>query len=74
MQRTADLGITKGGRFGIGKGAQFAGAAAIWGGLNIRPTPRVVLKMQITKSFFVDQLEFKWQGVFISDFQVAWSF
>ena len=26
LQRTADLGITKGGRFGIGKGAQFAGA------------------------------------------------
>ena len=26
LQRTANLGITKGGRFGIGKGAQFAGA------------------------------------------------
>jgi hypothetical protein len=56
-------------------GTQGFDAAAIWGGLNIRPTPRVVLKAQVTRSFFVDVppgLNFK--GMLIADFQVAWSF
>jgi hypothetical protein len=56
-------------------GGQGADAAAIWGGFNVRPTPRVVLKLQITKSFFIDQKgPIKSDGVFISDFQIAWSF
>jgi hypothetical protein len=56
-------------------GQQSSDAAAIWGGLNVRPTPRVVLKVQLTKSFFLETLDgFKFQGVSIVDFQVAWSF
>jgi hypothetical protein len=56
-------------------GKQGADAAAIWGGLNVRPTPRVVLKLQLTRSFFTHQLDgVSFDGVFIGDFQVAWSF
>ena len=39
------------------------------------PTPRVVLKLQLTRSFFLESLDgLKFQGVSIADFQVAWSF
>jgi hypothetical protein len=56
-------------------GQQGSDAAAIWGGLNIRPTPRVVLKVQLTRSFFVDVLDgFAFKGMGIADFQIAWSF
>jgi hypothetical protein len=56
-------------------GKQSSNVGAIWGGLNVRPTPRVVLKLQITKSFWLQELGgVKYEGVFISDFQVAWSF
>lgn len=51
-------------------------AAAVWGGLNIRPTPRVVLKAQLTKSWFTDdaiQLVGD-EGIEAMDLQAAWSF
>jgi hypothetical protein len=52
-------------------------AAAFWGGLNMRPTPRVVLKAQYTYAWYPDG------GVAIPDdsenfnnldLQAAWSF
>jgi hypothetical protein len=56
-------------------GQQGSDAWAIWGGLNVRPTPRVVLKVQITRSYVVDPLGgFTFKGVGLADFQVAWSF
>jgi hypothetical protein len=58
-----------------GLAANFKGAA-IWGGLNVRPTPRVVLKAQLTRSWassdtavFVGD-----DGVEALDLQAAWSF
>ncbi len=49
-------------------------SAAIWGGFNLRPTPRVVLKTQYTYSWFPkedlpDNYHFN-----NLDFQAAWSF
>jgi hypothetical protein len=54
----------------------FTGAAgAVWGGLNVRPTPRVVLKVQGTRSFFLDDPPLVGSlGLFAVDFQTAWSF
>lgn len=50
-------------------------AAAIWGGLNVRPTPRVVLKAQFTKSWFMDDTAVVGDdGVEAIDLQAAWSF
>ncbi|MBN2194024.1 MAG: hypothetical protein JW751_14510 [Polyangiaceae bacterium] len=51
-------------------------AAAFWGGLNVRPTPRVVLKGQFTHAWFVEEVvgyedRPSFQGL---DFQIAWSF
>lgn len=50
-------------------------AAAIWGGLNIRPTPRVVLKGQFTKSWFTENGNVVGDdGIEVIDLQAAWSF
>jgi hypothetical protein len=56
--------------------AAVPGANAIWGGLNIRPTPRVVLKGQFTKSFFAgeDANLVGDDGIEVIDLQAAWSF
>jgi hypothetical protein len=48
---------------------------AIWGGLNVRPTPRVVLKLQLTKSWATNGAEFIGaNGIEALDLQAAWSF
>lgn len=50
-------------------------AAAVWGGINFRPTPRVVLKLQLTKSWFTgDTKVFGDNGLEALDLQAAWSF
>jgi hypothetical protein len=50
-------------------------AAALWGGLNIRPIPRVVLKAQYTQSWFTDDTELVGDdGIQVIDLQAAWSF
>ena len=49
-------------------------AAAIWGGLNIRPIPRVVLKGQYTLSWFSDDTVIGDDGIQVIDLQAAWSF
>jgi hypothetical protein len=56
-------------------GKQQSNVAAVWGGLNIRPTPRVVLKVQLTRSFWTESLGgFSFKGLMLADFQIAWSF
>lgn len=55
----------------------FSNATAIWGGLNVRPIPRVVLKAQYTQSFWLESDEFPIhgaQGLKAIDLQAAWSF
>jgi hypothetical protein len=50
-------------------------ASAIWGGLNVRPIPRVVLKAQYTQSWFTDDTELVGEdGLKALDLQAAWSF
>jgi hypothetical protein len=50
-------------------------AAAIWGGLNVRPIPRVVLKGQFTESWAVDDAGLIGDdGIEVIDLQAAWSF
>jgi hypothetical protein len=49
-----------------------AKAVGLWGGLNCRPTPRVVLKAQYTHAFFPDAPAFG--TLDILDLQAAWSF
>ncbi|HSU41719.1 MAG TPA: hypothetical protein VLJ38_19205 [Polyangiaceae bacterium] len=50
-------------------------AAAVWGGLNSRPTARVVLKAQFTHSWFNGKFPGKDPGHFNGlDLQAAWSF
>jgi hypothetical protein len=52
-------------------------ANAIWGGLNIRPSPRVVLKAQYTQSWFLDPIQFATigeRGLKAIDLQASWSF
>ncbi|MFZ5891032.1 MAG: hypothetical protein ACOY0T_08275 [Myxococcota bacterium] len=46
-------------------------AAAIWGGINARPTARVVLKAQYTHSWFPED---EMDGLHLLDLQAAWSF
>jgi hypothetical protein len=51
------------------------GANALWGGLNIRPIPRVVLKAQYTQSWFTDDTQlYGDDGIKALDLQAAWSF
>jgi hypothetical protein len=55
--------------------AFFPDGRAIWGGLNIRPVPRVVLKAQYTQSWFFDGTKvFGDDGIKAIDLQSAWSF
>jgi hypothetical protein len=50
-------------------------AAAVWGGINSRPTARVVLKAQFTHSWFDGKFPGKNPGHFNGlDLQAAWSF
>lgn len=50
-------------------------AGAVWGGINVRPVPRVVLKAQFTQSFFVDDTDLVGDnGLQAIDLQAAWSF
>ena len=50
-------------------------AAAIWGGINVRPVPRVVLKAQYTQSWFTDDTQLVGDdGIQALDLQAAWSF
>jgi hypothetical protein len=57
-----------------GQLAAFTGRA-IWGGLNVRPTPRVVLKAQLTKSWSTVDAQFVGaNGLEALDLQAAWSF
>jgi hypothetical protein len=50
-------------------------AAAIWGGVNVRPIPRVVLKAQLTRSWATDDTPFVGaNGILALDLQAAWSF
>ena len=53
----------------------FPKSAAFWGGLNVRPTPRVVLKAQYTYSWFIAEGDQPNDMHFNSvDLQAAWSF
>jgi len=60
----------------IGKHSFLPDSAAVWGGLNARPTPRVVLKAQITHSWFPIPAPglTSPDGYNALDLQVAWSF
>jgi hypothetical protein len=50
-------------------------ANAVWGGINWRPIPRVVLKAQLTKSWFHTTFPFAGSPGFAGlDLQAAWSF
>ena len=49
-------------------------ASAVWGGLNIHPIPRVVLKAQYTQSWFPDDSVIGDDGIQVIDLQAAWSF
>lgn len=61
------------GRDGMGTGK----SAALWGGLNVRPTPRVVLKAQYTYSWYpggiqgIPEEDAHYNAI---DLQAAWSF
>ncbi|HET9955357.1 MAG TPA: hypothetical protein VFQ61_12670 [Polyangiaceae bacterium] len=51
-------------------------AAAIWTGLNVRPTPRVVLKAVYSRSWFTNTSPFgaSFESFEALDFQAAWGF
>ncbi|MFO7177161.1 MAG: hypothetical protein DIU78_000550 [Pseudomonadota bacterium] len=77
--RTPFLGIMPffgGEYYYIGKHAFLPDAAALWGGLNARPTARVVLKAQITHSWFPTPAPGSTSpdGYNALDLQAAWSF
>jgi hypothetical protein len=55
--------------------ATFGRSVEVWGGLNIRPTPRVVLKGQYVYVTFPDDTDDAGLGdLQILQFQAAWSF
>jgi len=61
-------------RYDAGPGSGTPASSAIWGGLNVRPTARVVLKAQYTHAWLN-----KWEGPSLGtydgiDLQAAWSF
>lgn len=61
-------------RFDAGPGSGTPASSGIWGGLNVRPTARVVLKAQYTHAWLN-----KWEGPDLGsydglDLQAAWSF
>lgn len=62
--------------YDAGIGGPFGQSAAFWGGLNVRPTPRVVLKAQYTYSWVPgDPPELPENSHYNSlDLQAAWSF
>jgi len=62
--------------YDTGKTGAFSQSAAFWGGINMRPTPRVVLKAQYTYSWFPgDQPGLPKDAHYNSiDMQAAWSF
>ena len=62
--------------YDTGKAGAFGQSAAFWGGLNVRPTPRVVLKAQYTYSWFPgDQPGLPKDSHYNAlDLQAAWSF
>jgi hypothetical protein len=61
-------------RYAPGQEASFP-ASAIWGGLNVRPVPRVVLKGQYTRSWSEGDTGFVGaDGTEVIDLQAAWSF
>jgi hypothetical protein len=50
-------------------------SSAVWGGLNFRPVPRVVLKAQLTDVWFGDDSAFYGDDdLQVLDLQAAWSF
>jgi hypothetical protein len=57
-------------------GPQGQGASdALWGGLNVRPTPRVVLKAQLTHAWTPDDAAILGDNTYwVLDLQSAWSF
>jgi len=75
--RFAFLGIMPffgGENYDAGAGSNTPASSALWGGLNVRPTARVVLKAQFTHAWFA-----KWEGPSFGDYngldlQAAWSF
>lgn len=75
--RFAFLGIMPffgGERYDAGPGSGTPASSGIWGGLNVRPTARVVLKAQYTHAWLN-----KWEGPDLGsydgiDLQAAWSF
>lgn len=58
--------------YDTGVNVLYASAASVSGGINCRPTPRVVLKAQYTHAFFPDNSDL---GLIdLIDLQAAWSF
>jgi hypothetical protein len=62
--------------YDTGRTDAFAQAAAAWGGINARPTPRVVLKAQYSYGWFPEDSPLLPENSHYNavDFQAAWSF